>query len=1128
MSATQSVFRRIVWHGFICWAGVRCISAHAESGLIFQIGVPDGDYREFAIAGNYADYAKQFPDDVDFVVGQSDAGRDWPYIQPGPDDDWAGHKPHTFTIHFQIHKQTRGYDRLVIDFVSAHYSDPPRLRIDINGERLERRLPAGSNDDALTNSKSGKHYSLQQLIPASLFHVGDNTIALTDAEGSWALYDDVRLESGLPAPKETLALRAEPLPFFKRTLDGLQRAVKISIDNLESGGAPAELVWNSKAGSGSQKFDLRFGKNELSILVPDVDKIELALRASQREIKTPVNFPHAKKWLVFIVPTAHTDVGYTDLQERVRVRHANNGLRELQWLGQYPDLKWNSETYWQLNALLELHPDKTDEVFERLRQKRWGLSASYANMLTGLCSHEALNRYTLDAHDLARRGGFDLDSLILDDVPSAINSLAMVMANSGIKYFIEGSNKDRAPHVGNGLKNPFYWEGADGSRVLSYISYQPGYGAAGELLRDIPRAMEQLPRYLARFDKPDYPYDAVVVNGAYSDNREIELWLPEVIEQWNAQWEYPKLIAALPADFLGYLEKNFSNDIPVLKTDFGGWWEDGAASSALETVLDRRAEERIVTAEMLHSLAEVLAGTEYPKTNFDKVWHDILLYDEHTWGAAGSISSPDAEQTVKQWEVKSGFAREADAESRALLASGMDELATMVPAADLVVFNPLAWSRNDLVKIESTGPVRDIATKKTLPCQALPEGGSCFIADDLPSIGYRTYRNAASDGKAVAKDAVQFSGNEMENEFYRVTLNPKSGGIQSIYDKQIKRELVDADGDCGLGELIYVSGGEGTYAVHSDLANLPPPKFDYHRQSATGLKRINGPVFGEMTSQATAENFPGITMRVRLYHGLKRLDLIYELDKTETNAKEAVYLAFPFAVDASKGGLWLEYPDEITEPLKDQHPSACRDWYSVQRWLAESDGNMTVEFSPLDTPLVTLGQMTGSTWPTKLSLKRGHVFAYVMNNYWHTNYKARQGGRFVFRFSLTSSRGGFSKHNAVVKGWDMFCPPVAVCGPGGRQPLLKSPARSLIGIEPAGLPLMAFKKAEDENGFIFRLCDFSGNGGTVTLKLPTPVAELFRSDLVEANAQKLKAEGKTISVPVKAFSPVTLKALFAP
>src|SRR5208282_5398693 len=108
-----------------------------------------------------------------------------------------------------------------------------------------------------------------------------------------------------------------------------------------------------------------------------------------------------------------------------------------------------------------------------------------------------------------------LDSLILDDVPSAIGSLAMVMADSGIRYFIEGSNKDRAPYVGDGLQNPFYWEGADGSRVLSYISYNPGYAAAGDLLPNMSQAMEQLPSYLAQFERPDYPYDAVVVNGAY-------------------------------------------------------------------------------------------------------------------------------------------------------------------------------------------------------------------------------------------------------------------------------------------------------------------------------------------------------------------------------------------------------------------------------------------------------------------------------------------------------------------------------------------------------------------------------------------------------------------------------------
>ena len=91
---------------------------------------------------------------------------------------------------------------------------------------------------------------------------------------------------------------------------------------------------------------------------------------------------------------------------------------------------------------------------------------------------------------------------------------------------------------------------------------------------------------------------------------------------------------------------------------------------------------------MLHSLAAVLGGEPYPKWNFDELWRNILLYDEHTWGAAGSISAPTAEQTVKQWEVKGSFARQADAASRQLLEAGMVKLAAMAPAADLVVFNP--------------------------------------------------------------------------------------------------------------------------------------------------------------------------------------------------------------------------------------------------------------------------------------------------------------------------------------------------------------------------------------------------------------------------------------------------------
>ena len=51
-------------------------------------------------------------------------------------------------------------------------------------------------------------------------------------------------------------------------------------------------------------------------------------------------------------------------------------------------------------------------------------------------------------------------------------------------------------------------------------------------------------------------------------------------------------------------------------------------------------------------------------------------------------------------------------------------------------------------------------------------------------------------------------------------------------------------------------------------------------------------MFGELASEATAFNFPKITLRARLYHGLKQLDSICELDKEATTSKEAVYLAW--------------------------------------------------------------------------------------------------------------------------------------------------------------------------------------------------------------------------------------------
>src|ERR1700739_4000621 len=88
------------------WLLLLCILPCAvradQTAIIFLIGGPGHDYHDLAIAGNYAQYPDKFPNDVNYIVGQSKPDQDWPYILPGPADSWAGNRQHKFTIHFQV------------------------------------------------------------------------------------------------------------------------------------------------------------------------------------------------------------------------------------------------------------------------------------------------------------------------------------------------------------------------------------------------------------------------------------------------------------------------------------------------------------------------------------------------------------------------------------------------------------------------------------------------------------------------------------------------------------------------------------------------------------------------------------------------------------------------------------------------------------------------------------------------------------------------------------------------------------------------------------------------------------------------------------------------------------------
>ena len=80
--------------------------------------------------------------------------------------------------------------------------------------------------------------------------------------------------------------------------------------------------------------------------------------------------------------------------------------------------------------------------------------------------------------------------------------------------------------------------------------------------------------------------------------------------------------------------------------------------------MNRNAADRLTQAE---ALTAMLATDSYRAADWNEAWRNILLYSEHTWGAARSISTPDAPMTIKQWDVKRQFAVDAEKESKDLL-----------------------------------------------------------------------------------------------------------------------------------------------------------------------------------------------------------------------------------------------------------------------------------------------------------------------------------------------------------------------------------------------------------------------------------------------------------------------------
>ena len=854
-----------------------------------------------------------------------------------------------------------------------------------------------------------------------------------------------------------------------------------------------------------------------------------------------------RKWTAYVVPHAHLDIGFTDYQAKVAEIQNRNIDKLLDEIDAHPEMRFTLDGSWIVGQYFASRNARTRARFLAfVREGKIAIPAQLASLMTGYPTLEELIRTTDYASRLHREEKTPFDFVNITDVPSYTWSYPSMLHALGIKYFLAASNNDRGPILLHGRWNeqsPYWWQGPDGSKVLmSYSRQYFQFSFVCGVPAQEAACRQSLPTFFQQYEAPSYQPDAVLMYGSQVENTDLIPGEPQFVQNWNSKFAYPKLVLATFPEYMRYIDQHYGAELPTVVGDGGPYWEDGYGTDAHYLAIDRATQQRAPSAEKLATIATFLhPNVSGPTAQVGSMWDDLILYAEHTFTSWGGYTRPDSEQTIRQFATKDQFAVDGRERANAILEQGLSQLADQihVPAPAGVVFNSLSWPRSELVEtdldagfdiVESTGGA-------AVPVEVLAHHTDYdhvrFFARDVPSLGYRCYQATPRPDPTVMRpgeDALPNS-NVFENAYYKIEVDPAMGAVKSVYDKQLNRELVDPASRYQFNQFVYVSGGDGSTQLVYMRKSLPLADLTVRTSSGGRVTRVRKTAYGQvLTYQTSGPHAPSIQTEIILFDHEKKIEFINRLRKDPVDTKEAIYFAFPVA--AASPEFSYEIQNGWVDPAHDQLKGANPAWFTVQHWVKVASPDLSVGVVPLDSPLVTLGDIVRGTWPERFEAKSGTIFSYALNNYWHTNFRRVQSGDFVFRYVVTSghelnpgdmARLGRAAMTPLELGLlvdnDKFGNP--------DRPLTTGPT-SFLNVDAENVTVDNWKVAADGNGTVVRLLETGGTAAVAHLTLPLfNIEKAWLANAVEENQQELKVDGHALEVVLKPHEVVTLRIVAA-
>ena len=452
-----------------------------------------------------------------------------------------------------------------------------------------------------------------------------------------------------------------------------------------------------------------------------------------------------------------------------------------------------------------------------------------------------------------------------------------------------------------------------------------------------------------------------------------------------------------------------------------------------------RESENIVTcAETFSSIAFARWKTSYCKSDFKRPWL-----------GAGNCSRELCEDAVIR--AKGALNKATDAIIRRIKTKG--------PGVPIVVFNPLSWPRTDTVSVASPFPGETccVALKdslgKTWPGRGMGDR-LYFTARGVPAMGYKVFWASRVDEPIAS--GIKANETTIENQFFRVRVNPDHGMIESIYDKTNKREIVLAGSAAGL--LQIVPEDPSCAAGQEDL-----------RGETEVVVMDSGPADATITFDHVYGDSQ-FTQNVTLHDGVPRIDLRIAVDWQED--KKMLKAAFPTTLANPKATFEIPF-GSIERPAKGAEVPA-------QKWIDLSDSGYGV----------SLLNDCKYGFDANGSVMR----ASLLRSSYDPDPNPDQGLHEML-LSIYPHRGDWRAAGTVRRAYEVNEPLVAVVAAAHQGSLPAS--QSFLSVDAPNVVVTTLKQAEDDSSLILRFYEAHGLPGKVTVKVSLPVRFFVETDLLE-------------------------------